>query len=93
MGEFSISKKLTLSLQGLDFINRCLDYNEYTRLSIEEMFEDNYLAMKSQEYVDIKFTDELLNKKGDKSEKLTMSIYRSKIFSQNCLTILKKLNV
>jgi hypothetical protein len=47
--------------------------------------------MKSQEYVDIKFTDELLNKKGDKSEKLTMSIYRSKIFSQNCLTTLKKL--
>jgi len=57
-GEYAISRKLTFSLQGLEFTNRCLDHNEYTRMSVEEMSDHPYLTMESQEYIDFNKIDQ-----------------------------------
>ena len=52
-GKYSIAKELKVSLQGLEFLNRCLDYNEKTRLGWDEVADDEYLTTDAANFLSI----------------------------------------
>lgn len=56
-GTYSISKEITFSLQGLLFLNNCLDFNEESRLGWNELVNHSYLKTDSKDYLQFDILD------------------------------------
>ena len=66
-GNYMFPKHIKLNLEGLDFLNCCLQHNPKERMSWEQLSQHSYLN-----YDFTRFMDDQLNKKGniDQSELL-----------------------
>lgn len=56
-GQYKISKEIKFSLQGLHFLNNCLDYNEDTRLGWAELSGHKYFCTDSKDYINVDTLD------------------------------------
>ena len=56
-GTYSISKEICFSLQGLHFLNNCLDFCEETRLGWVELSKHKYFLTESQDYLQFDILD------------------------------------
>ncbi len=52
-GLWTFPKEIIFSLQGLDFLNRLLCFNEQHRLNWPEVAQHKYLATQSTDYIPI----------------------------------------
>jgi len=53
MGKYTLDKEINFSLQGLDFLNACLCFEEDTRLDWNEVKLHSYLFTNSTNYIAI----------------------------------------
>ena len=72
-GRYSMSRKVDLSLQGLEFMNRCLDFNENARLSWDELESQPYLNMDEADYLDINKLDAVSNGSASYEDKMFLT--------------------
>jgi len=56
-GTYSISKEIKFSLQGLHFLNNCLDFNEESRLGWTELIAHKYFTIESKDYLHFDILD------------------------------------